>query len=283
MQNQYVSGKTGTTDNSKDRWYCGYTDYYTAAVWTGYNVPEQIRPLWCNNPAAVLWNKVMAPLHSGLEPKMLFDWDKLWAVDICLDSGLRATDACRKDVRGELDNNRVDTVYVYYEDRPTEYCDKHVEMEYCPDGDGVANEWCKHFASDEYEDEETRLKLEKRSLCKVTQEDIDMIFEAKDHGIWPSFLRDDWAYLVDERGRDVNEYKGINGELEQEEEAPYKVCTVHTEEKWEEYLESIEPEETEPTVDPNAPTDPNGTTDPTTPNQGGILPNIGEILEGLFG
>ena len=117
----------------------------------------------------------------------------------------------------------------------------------------------------------------------VTQEDIDMIFEAKDHGIWPSFLRDDWAYLVDERGRDVNEYKGINGELEQEEEAPYKVCTVHTEEKWKEYLESIEPEETEPTVDPNAPTDPNGTTNPTTPNQGGILPDIGEILEGLFG
>ena len=71
--------------------------------------------------------------------------------------------------------------------------------------------------------------------------------------------------------------------FEQEEEAPYKVCTVHTEEKWKEYLESIKPEETEPTVDPNAPTDPNGTTNPTTPNQGGILPDIGEILEGLFG
>ena len=35
-----VYGKTGTTASNKDRWYCGFTGYYTAAVWCGYKQPE---------------------------------------------------------------------------------------------------------------------------------------------------------------------------------------------------------------------------------------------------
>ena len=29
--------KTGTTSNNYDYWFCGYTPYYTASVWTGYD------------------------------------------------------------------------------------------------------------------------------------------------------------------------------------------------------------------------------------------------------
>ena len=60
-----VAGKTGTTTDYKDRWFVGYTPYYVAAVWTGYDIPERI---YVNgNPAAQLWRKVMAPIHEGLE------------------------------------------------------------------------------------------------------------------------------------------------------------------------------------------------------------------------
>ena len=282
IYSQYTYGKTGTTDNFKDRWFCGYTKYYTAAVWCGYNIPERIYMTGnVNNASAVLWNKVMEPLHEGLEAVRLYDPYNFYTQEICLDSGKLATDACRQDARTDEDCSRVDTVKVYWDDRVTEECDQHVMMEYCTEGEGVANEWCKHFASEEYEDEATRLKLEEIGLCKITQKEIDEMLKAEKHRLWSEFLEDDWVYLVDERGRDVNTYQGLHDDLDQEAEAPYKVCTVHTEESWNEYLESIAPEETEPTVDPNAPTDPNA--DPTTPvdpTEGSV---IEDILNGLFG
>ena len=36
-----AAGKTGTTNSSKDTWFCGYTRYYTTAVWVGYDIPPQ--------------------------------------------------------------------------------------------------------------------------------------------------------------------------------------------------------------------------------------------------
>ena len=66
-----VAGKTGTTTDYKDRWFVGYTPYYVAAVWTGYDTPERIYV--SGNPAAQLWRKVMAPIHEGLEYKD-FPW-----------------------------------------------------------------------------------------------------------------------------------------------------------------------------------------------------------------
>ena len=34
--NQPVAGKTGTTDNTENLWFCGYTPQLSVAVWTGY-------------------------------------------------------------------------------------------------------------------------------------------------------------------------------------------------------------------------------------------------------
>ena len=35
-----VAGKTGTTNSNKDAYFCGYSQYYTMAVWTGYDYPK---------------------------------------------------------------------------------------------------------------------------------------------------------------------------------------------------------------------------------------------------
>lgn len=37
-----VSAKTGTTDENYDRWLCGFTPYYTAATWYGYDYNETV-------------------------------------------------------------------------------------------------------------------------------------------------------------------------------------------------------------------------------------------------
>ena len=94
-----VAGKTGSTNSNTDRWFVGYTPYYTAAVWVGYSMPERIYA--SGNPAVTMWEKVMSQVHEGLENKDFTQPDGLVTVQICRDSGLRASEACLNDPRGQ--------------------------------------------------------------------------------------------------------------------------------------------------------------------------------------
>ena len=62
-----VAGKTGTTTNNYDAWFCGYTPYYTAALWIGNDVNIQLSN--GSGAAAQLWSTIMKQVHSGLEAK----------------------------------------------------------------------------------------------------------------------------------------------------------------------------------------------------------------------
>ena len=62
-----VGGKTGTTTNNCDRWFVGFTPYYVAAVWTGYDMPEYMN--FSGNPAAQIWKLVMESIHKDLPTK----------------------------------------------------------------------------------------------------------------------------------------------------------------------------------------------------------------------
>lgn len=149
--NMTIAGKTGSTDANKDRWFVGYTPYYTAAVWTGYDQPERIKAT--GNPAAKLWEKVMSQIHAGLEKK---DFAKpegageMVPVSICMDSGLRATDACALDPRG----SRVRQEYYFPGDAPSQFCTVHgAPVEVCTDsplldGNGAPIPGLYHLARD---------------------------------------------------------------------------------------------------------------------------------------
>lgn len=67
LSNMPVAGKTGTTTNNCDRWFCGYTPYYTCAVWTGYDTPEYMS--FSGNPATQIWQMIMESIHQDLERK----------------------------------------------------------------------------------------------------------------------------------------------------------------------------------------------------------------------
>ena len=70
-----TAGKTGTTTDAYDRWFCGYTPYYVAAVWTGYDMPSYM--YFYGNPAAQIWKQVMAPIHANLPAKQ-FEQPTYW-------------------------------------------------------------------------------------------------------------------------------------------------------------------------------------------------------------
>lgn len=68
-----AAGKTGTTNDSKDTWFCGYSRYYTMAVWVGYDMPRAMPGVYGATYAGKIWKASMDRLHEGLEP---LDWDR---------------------------------------------------------------------------------------------------------------------------------------------------------------------------------------------------------------
>jgi len=55
-----VSGKTGTTDDAKDAWFCGMTPEITTCVWMGYNIPTSMNETGGQTPASI-WRAFMEP------------------------------------------------------------------------------------------------------------------------------------------------------------------------------------------------------------------------------
>ena len=62
------AGKTGTTNDSKDGWFVGYTGYYTTSVWTGYDYPKAVEGLAGATYPSAIWKDYMTKIHEGLEP-----------------------------------------------------------------------------------------------------------------------------------------------------------------------------------------------------------------------
>ncbi len=137
FSNMTIAGKTGTSSSNTDRWFVGYTPYYSAAVWVGFDIPEEI-VVSGNNPAVLMWKYVMQEIHANLEYAKFDTPDNIVAVKYCLDSGKLATDACEKDVRG----SRVAVGYFYVDDVPTEYCDVHEKVQLCDESNLIAGENC---------------------------------------------------------------------------------------------------------------------------------------------
>lgn len=137
-----TAGKTGTTSDDKDRWFAGYTGYYTGVVWCGYDQPQEVvlEDDSIENPASVLFNEVMTKVHEGKENKAFEKPSSVVEVQVCQDSGRLPNEWCTKDVRGD----RTISVMLDSSDAPTAYCDTHVETNLCTAGDTlhVAGDYC---------------------------------------------------------------------------------------------------------------------------------------------
>lgn len=66
---QIAAGKTGTTSDNKDGWFCGYTKYYTTVVWVGADMPEEVNNLYGAVYPGAIWKDYMDKIHVGLKPK----------------------------------------------------------------------------------------------------------------------------------------------------------------------------------------------------------------------
>ena len=285
-----VAGKTGTTNSNKDLYFAGYTGYYTAAVWSGFKRPEKIVLSGSTvSPSTRLWKKVMLQIHQGLETIPLYDSENMESVTICLESGKLATEACKNDIRTDgSSNKRYETILVYPEDAPTQFCDKHISVDYCISGNGVANTYCHKFH------DVGAAVLQDKALVKITQARLDELQQANGKGLHQIFRSNNFIYLVDEAGY-PQDFFGLKGDINQGQHVPYQVCTKHTLESWEEYkrthpwIDGGTPEpEPDPEPEPSDPTNPGLDPDPIVPpvpnpdNGNDILGDVFDRLRGFL-
>lgn len=95
LSNMSAYGKTGTTNNNYDKWFVGYTPYYTGAVWFGFDLQTNLSKKGISgNPSAKLWKLVMEKVHEGLEDTELASSENIVSAWVCEDSGLLANDNC---------------------------------------------------------------------------------------------------------------------------------------------------------------------------------------------
>ena len=88
-----VAAKTGTTDENYDRWLCGFTPYYTAVTWYGYDQNETVE-FNNRNPAGLLWANVMSRVHAGLKTARFEKPNTVSSATICAETGKRARTGC---------------------------------------------------------------------------------------------------------------------------------------------------------------------------------------------
>ncbi|MDD7403816.1 MAG: transglycosylase domain-containing protein [Butyribacter sp.] len=69
LSNMPSAGKTGTTSDKKDGWFCGYTPYYTTTVWVGYDSPQTLSDLYGSTYPLTIWHDFMEEIHDGLDRK----------------------------------------------------------------------------------------------------------------------------------------------------------------------------------------------------------------------
>lgn len=128
-----VAGKTGTTTSNVDTWFVGYTPYYTAGIWSGYDNNKSQTETGYHK---TLWKTIMQQIHiqAKKEYKEFVMPDSITTARICTKSGKLAVEGlCSSTSRVEYFD--VNTV-------PKEKCDVHVRYRICTASGQLAGEYC---------------------------------------------------------------------------------------------------------------------------------------------
>ena len=117
-----AAGKTGTTQNWADAWTVGFTPYYTAAFWFGFDTPGQSLGLQITGStlAGVAWGDFMHVANDG-KPYKSFPTmpETVTKLDVCSVSGGLWTEACGR--------SNLHTAYYLPGTAPTAACKRHQE------------------------------------------------------------------------------------------------------------------------------------------------------------
>ena len=133
-----VAGKTGTASKNNDLWFCGYTPYYTASIWSGFdNNFTQINQSYQQD----IWRTIMERVHKEKElPYKEFTIpSSIVTAKICTKSGKLALDGICDHAEG---GSTVRTEYFAKGTVPLSRCDMHIKASICVESGKLAGANC---------------------------------------------------------------------------------------------------------------------------------------------
>ncbi|WP_022769625.1 MULTISPECIES: transglycosylase domain-containing protein [unclassified Butyrivibrio] len=138
-----IAGKTGTTSDYNDVWFAGYTNYYTATTWAGYDNNAKMTVSAEKNLAKTMWRKVMEQVHKDLPYSSFTTPSGIVSATVCARSG-------KQPIAGLCDGTLISE---YFEEGtvPTESCDVHYGGTICALDGLPATEQCPFKAQGVFE------------------------------------------------------------------------------------------------------------------------------------
>ena len=137
-----TAGKTGTSGGSKDKLFVGYTPYFTAGIWCGYDKSDKAIGALSKSHLKI-WDEIMCLIHDDSiikEKNLEFSTDGLLYLPYCKDSGKGYSSKCIFDPRGE----RLEYGYFTEDNHPLGNCDRHVLCYYDTLTKGIASSMCSN-------------------------------------------------------------------------------------------------------------------------------------------
>ncbi len=121
--NMSIAGKTGTTSDYNDVWFSGYTPYYTATTWAGFDNNTKLSSAAEKNLAKTLWRAVMSQIHADLPSKPFNVPSGIVSATVCSKSG-------KLPIAGLCDGTLV-TEYFEEGTVPQDTCNIHYQGTIC--------------------------------------------------------------------------------------------------------------------------------------------------------
>ncbi len=120
--NMTQAGKTGTTSNNTDYWFEGYTPYYTAGIWMGYDMNKQ-QPDGSYHKK--MWKDIMEQIHEKmrLKNKQFLKPDGIVSSNICIKSGLLVNEGVCNSANGGYSERKE---YFASGTQPQNICGRHI-------------------------------------------------------------------------------------------------------------------------------------------------------------
>ena len=138
-KNMYYAGKSGTSQLNTDKWFIGFSPYYTAGVWIGNDDSTPVNTNYYTMTQLNIWKDIMEHAHEGLEYTEFQKPYNIVEAEVCASSGkLAIPGLCDSDPRGSQ------VIKEYFEDGtvPTEVCDVHIQVTMCKDSNKIATDSC---------------------------------------------------------------------------------------------------------------------------------------------
>ncbi len=203
--NMAIAGKTGTTSDYNDVWFSGYTPYYTATTWAGFDNNVKLSGDE-KNLAKKLWRTVMAKIHEDLPSQSFNVPAGIVTATVCSRSG-------KLPIAGLCDGT-LRTEYFAEGTTPTETCNIHYAGPICNYCQLPATEFCPFKVDGVRElpliEDASLLSGSPNAMTEVVNEDgsVTMVPAAQTNNICPHnmefFANPDYEQVIAAQQNEIN-------------------------------------------------------------------------------